>query len=59
MIGVGSLVRYNGNDKRLWKGKLLSVHERNGDSLTVWYEKKPNGKWTTTTVSLKEVEEVR
>ena len=59
MIGVGSLVRFIGTDKRLWKGKLLSVHERNGDSLTVWHERKPNGKWTTITVSAKDVEEVR
>ena len=59
MIGVGSLVRFNGTDKRFWNGKLLSVHERKGDKIVVWNEQKPNGKWTTAVLDIKDVEEVR
>lgn len=59
MIGVGSLVRFIGADKRFWNGRLLSVHERRGDKLIVWNEQKPNGKWTTAEIDIKDVEEVR
>ena len=59
MIGVGSLVRFNGTDKRFWKGKLLFVHARDGETITVWKDQKPNGKWTTAELNVKDVEEVR
>ena len=58
MIGVGSLVRFKGNDKRFWNGKLLAVHKRDGDKIVVWKERKPNGKWTTAELNIKDVEEV-
>ena len=58
MIKQGSLVRYKGENKRFWPGKLLMVYEVKGDSVTVWNEPKPNGKWTTATVNVKELEEV-
>ena len=59
MIDVGSLVRFKGTDKRFYEGKLLSVHERNGDKIIVWKEQKTNGKWTTAELNIKDVEEVR
>ena len=53
------MVRYKGEEKkRLWPGRLLSVHERDGEELTVWDERKLNGEYTTLKVSIKEVEEV-
>ena len=58
MIGKGSLVRYTGNDKRLWQGKLMSVHERTGDKLIVYHERKPNGKFSKITLPVKDFEEV-
>ena len=58
MISKGSLVRYHGKDKRLYEGKLLSVHERVGDKLVVWHERKPNGNYSKITLSIKDVEEV-
>ena len=57
MIGVGSLVRFKGTDKRFWDGKLLTVHERNGDKIIVWNGQK-NGKWKTAELNVKDVEEV-
>ena len=59
MIEVGSLVRFKGTDKRFYEGKLLSVHERKGDKIIVWKDRKPNGKWTTAELDVKDVEEVR
>ena len=59
MIGVGSLVRFKGTHKRFYGGQLLMVHERHEDTLTVWDERKANGKWTTATINIKDVEEVR
>lgn len=59
MIGKGSLVRYNGQDKRLWYNKLLMVQERNGDRIIAYLERTGKGKWSTIEVSLNEVEEVR
>ena len=58
MIKKGSLVRYKGPDKRLWNGKLLFIAETNGDRLTAYFERKPNGKYSTITIPLKDVEEV-
>ena len=59
MIDTGSLVRFKGTDKRFWTGKMLFVHERKGDKIIVWNERKPNGKWTSAELNVKDVEEVR
>ena len=59
MIQVGSLVRFQGTDKRFWTGKLRSVHERKDDKVIVWNERKSNGKWTTAELNAKDLEEVR
>lgn len=59
MIGVGSLVKYKGNRKQFYDGKMLMVHERNGDTIVVYKDQKANGKWTTTELNVKDVEEVR
>ena len=58
MISKGSLVRYTGKDKRLWEGKLLSVHERVGDKVVVWHDRKPNGKFSKITLNVKDLEEI-
>lgn len=59
MIRVGSLVRYTGNDKRLWYGKMLSVHEVKGDKLVVWYSRsRYENRWCTITINTADVEEV-
>ncbi len=58
MIGVGSLVRYVGSDKRFWKGKYLSVHARKENGVVVYVERNEKGKWKTATIPLKDVEEV-
>ena len=58
MINVGSLVRYKGTDKRFYTGRLLMVHKREGDSITVYNERKKADKWTTVTIPVKDVEEV-
>ena len=59
MIGKGSLVRYLGKDtKHVWHGKLVFVHDRNGDTLTVYTERNDKGKWKTTTIPVSEVEAV-
>ena len=52
------LIRYHGNDKRIWYGKLLSVREVNEGTLTVYHERKPNGKWTTIKIAEADAEEV-
>lgn len=58
MIGKGSLVRYKGaNTAVAWVGKLLQVHEREGDKIAVYVPNR-NGKWKTVTISIKDVEEV-
>ena len=58
MIGKGSLVRFIGKDKRIPYGKYLGVHERNGNSVTVWHTQKSNGKWSTIKLNIKDIEEV-
>ena len=58
MINKGTLVRFKGDDKRFYTGQLLMVHEREGDKLTVWNERKSSNKWTTATINAKDVEEV-
>lgn len=58
MIGKGTLVRYKGTDKRFYEGKMFMVHERHGDILTVWNDRKKNGKFTTIELHVKDVEEV-
>lgn len=59
MIGKGSFVKYIGEEKKnLWKNRKLMVHERNGDNLVVWDQQKSRSEYTTTTVSVKDVEEI-
>jgi hypothetical protein len=60
MIGKGSLVRYKGEEKKnLWPGRMLMVHEREGDKVVVWDERKSLTEWTTKTVSVNDLEEVQ
>lgn len=60
MITKGSLVRYKGEEKKgLWPGRLLSVHEREEYKLIVWDERKSADEYTTRTINVNEVEEVR
>lgn len=58
MINKGTVVRFNGADKRFYTGQLLMVHEREGDRLTVWNERINANKWTTAIINVKDVEEV-
>ena len=59
MIAKGSIVRYTQNNGKFWNGKLLFVHECREDKVIVYTERNPKGKWQTTSVPLKDVEEVR
>ena len=58
MIRKGSLVRLLKPHGSLWQGKYLSVAEKREKTLVVYVERKPNGKWSTTTVPCEDVEEV-
>ena len=58
MISKGTLVKYVGEDKKtMYYGRLLMVHERDGDKVVVWDQRKGKGDYTTKTLSSKEVEE--
>ena len=57
-ITKGTLVRYLGNKEPLWNGKLLMVHDRVGEQIIVWHERKQNGKYTKLTLNVREVEVV-
>ena len=58
MIKKGSFVRYTGEDtKDVWKGKYLSVADREGDKAEV-YKRDAHGKWITFTVNVNDLEEV-
>lgn len=60
MIKAGSLVRLirDSNEAGLWKGKLLTVHERMNDTLVVWADPKGNQRYKTVEINVNEVEEV-
>lgn len=59
MITKGTLIRYKGEEKKgLWPGRLLAVHEREGDKLVVWDEQKSKDEYSTRTINIKDAEEV-
>ena len=55
MIRKGSLVRYIGKGGGVPTGKLLFVHDVNGDKVVFWWM---TTKWTKRSLPLSEVEEV-
>ena len=59
MIGQGTLVRYKGDEKKhLWPGRMLSVHERDGEKVVVWVARPDKNDFITADVNIKDVEEI-
>ena len=62
MIGKGSLVRYKGDDKRLYYDKMYFVKDRKEDKITIYdgmHQMHSNGKYPTITLPVNDFEEVR